>query len=420
MSRSHVRVFLSIALAALTLAAWTGVLMRFGMIYGMPAWAQNFGAVRHAHSHLMYFGWVTLALMALIWAELPALTGRPLPRGVTIQMSLTAVLALLSFPAFWSNGYGLTAIGSARLPLGSMAATLNGLTWFLFIALYVRATRGLRERPLPIQLWDWALALMGLASLGALGLVGMVMANVREPLLQQIFLHQFLDLFAVGWFNLALLGLFWANLPDSKQARPPAFSLALLLIPTFLLGVSPSLLPSALFWTAALANAGAALALGVHGLHLWRRRRELAALTGLALSGLASVLVIAFLLLWPGLWEHFAGGQMRVFYLHLFLLVWVSTALIGQVRRWVAPASIRFERWINGLWSAGALVMVGGLLGLGLAPHLGTPMLWWLHVAAWGSLTVASAGTLLWMESMSAFARTTTLSSATSLQSPYS
>ncbi|MCS6826625.1 MAG: hypothetical protein NZ553_08445, partial [Caldilinea sp.] len=64
MSRSHVRVFLSLALAALTLAAWTGVLMRFGMIYGMPAWAQNFGAVRHAHSHLMYFGWVTLALMA--------------------------------------------------------------------------------------------------------------------------------------------------------------------------------------------------------------------------------------------------------------------------------------------------------------------------------------------------------------------
>ncbi len=187
MSRSHVRIFLSIALAALTLAAWTGVLMRFGMIYGMPAWAQNFGAVRHAHSHLMYFGWVTLALMALIWAELPALTGRPLPRGVTGQMTVTAVLALLSFPAFWSNGYGLTAIGNARLPLGSMAATLNGLTWFLFIALYVRATRGLRERPLPIQLWDWALALMGLASVGALGLVGMVMANVREPLLQQIF-----------------------------------------------------------------------------------------------------------------------------------------------------------------------------------------------------------------------------------------
>lgn len=249
----------------------------------------------------MYFGWVTLALMALIWAELPALTGRPLPRGVSAQMTLTAVLALLSFPAFWSNGYGLTSIGSVRLPLGSMAATLNGLTWFLFIGLYVLATRGVRARPIPVQLWDWALVLMGLASVGALGLVGMVAAQVREPLLQQIFLHLFLDLFAVGWFNLALLGVLWANLSGSEPSRLPICSLALLLIPTFLLGVSPSLLPAGLFWIAALANAGAALLLGVHGVHCWRRRRELNAMTKVALGGLAAEVLIAFLLLWPGL-----------------------------------------------------------------------------------------------------------------------
>jgi len=420
MARSQLRIFLSIATGALALAAWTGVLMRFGMIYGMPEWAQNFGAVRHAHSHLMYFGWVTLALMALIWAELPALTGRPLPRGVPAQMTLTAVLALLSFPAFWSNGYGLTAIGSVRLPLGSMAATFNGLTWFLFIGLYVRATRGLRARPLPVQLWDWALALMGLASVGALGLVGMVAAQVREPLLQQIFLHLFLDLFAVGWFNLALLGVLWANLSGSEPSRLPIFSLALLLIPTFLLGVSPSLLPSGLFWIAALANAGAALLLGVHGVHFWRRRRELNAMTKFALGGLAAVVLIAFLLLWPGLWELFAGGQMRVFYLHLFLLVWVSTALIGQVQRGVALTAAPGKRWIDWLWSVGALGMMGGLFGLGLAPYWGMPMVWWLHVAAWGSLAVAVAGTLLWVASMMAAARTPSLSVATSLRSPYS
>lgn len=36
MVRSQLRIFLSVAMGALTLAAWTGVLMRFGMIYGMP------------------------------------------------------------------------------------------------------------------------------------------------------------------------------------------------------------------------------------------------------------------------------------------------------------------------------------------------------------------------------------------------
>ena len=210
-----VRRFLLLATAALVLAVWTGVLMRFGMIYGFPAWAQNFGAIRHAHSHLMYFGWVTLALMALIWDALPRLTGRALPRGVGVQMALTAGMAFLSFPAFWANGYGLTTIGTARLPLGSMMATYNGLTWFLFLALYIRATRGLAVRPLAMQLWDWALALLMLASLGAVGLVTLVMARIDQPLLQQLFLHQFLDLFAVGWFTLALLGVIWAQVGAS-------------------------------------------------------------------------------------------------------------------------------------------------------------------------------------------------------------
>ena len=394
MSSRQTQWFLVTAVAALVIAAWTGVLMRFGMVYGFPSWAQNFGAMRHAHSHLMYFGWVTLALMALIWAELPRLTGRPLPRGVAAQMTLTAVMALLSFPAFWLNGYGLTTVGAARLPLGSISATLNGLTWFVFMALYVHATRGLAVRPHAVQLWDWALVLLALASTGAIGLVGMVVTDASEPLLQQIFLHLFLDLFAVGWFALALLGVVWTRL-DAQQLRLPVFSLALLLTPPFLLGVSPGLLSAPLFWVAAIANAGAALLLGAHGVQLWRRRSKLPALTWLALAGLASVIVVALLLLWPGVWERFASGQMRVFYLHVFLLVWVSTALVGQVQARLAPESTLIRRWVNPLWVGGVLVMVVGLLGLGLAPSLGTPMLWWLHVSAWGSLAVAVAATLL-------------------------
>ncbi|MEZ4710446.1 MAG: hypothetical protein R3A44_24805 [Caldilineaceae bacterium] len=74
------RLYSTISLLSLALAAGTGVLLRFGLVMGMPAWASNYGAIRHAHSHLMYFGWVTLGLMALIWRGLPGLTGRPLPK----------------------------------------------------------------------------------------------------------------------------------------------------------------------------------------------------------------------------------------------------------------------------------------------------------------------------------------------------
>ncbi len=394
MSTIQTRRFLLVALAALVIAAWTGVLMRFGMIYGFPAWAQNFGAIRHAHSHLMYFGWVTLGLMALIWHRLPGLTGRSLPRGVRWQMAATALMALLSFPAFWANGYGLTQFGPARLPLGSMVAAWNGLTWFVFIGLYVRATRGMPARPVAVQLWDWALLLLLLASGGALGLMAMVFTRADNPFLQQFFLHQFLDLFAVGWFSLALLGVLWSMVEEPPR-RLPTFSLALLVTPTFLLGMSPGSLSPALFWAAALANAGAALLLAVHGVWLWRRRADFGPMLAPALAGLAGVVLVAGALLWPGLWEENAGGQMRIFYLHNLLLLWVSTALLGAIEVAFPGLERGTLRWVNAVWVTGVTGMVVALFGLALAPRVGMSQLPWLHGAAWASLLVAVAATAI-------------------------
>jgi len=395
LSTIQTRRFLLVALAALVIAAWTGVLMRFGMVYGFPTWAQNFGAIRHAQSHLMYFGWVTLGLMALIWQRLPGLTGQSLPRGVRWQMAATALMALLSFPAIWANGYGLTQIGPARLSLGSMVAAWNGLTWFVFIGLYVRATRRLPARPVAVQLWDWALFLLLLASGGALGLMAMVFTRADNPFLQQFFLHQFLDLFAVGWFSLALLGVLWSMVEEPPR-RLPTFSLALLVTPTFLLGMSPGSLSPALFWIATLANAGAALLLAVHGVQLWRRRADLGPMLVPALAGLAGVVLVAGALLWPGVWEENAGGQMRIFYLHNVLLLWVSTALLGAVEVAFPGVERRTLRWANAVWVIGVAAMVVALFGLALAPRVGMSQLPWLHAAAWASLLVAVAATAVW------------------------
>ncbi|MFZ1772310.1 MAG: hypothetical protein WAU00_24070, partial [Caldilinea sp.] len=224
-----------------------------------------------------------------------------------------------------------------------------------------------------------------------------VFTRAEHPFLQQLFLHQFLDLFAVGWFGLALLGLLWSHVDatgSTPQGWRPTFSLALLLAPTFLLGMSPAVLPASLFWVAAVANAGAALLLGVHGVQLWRHRRKFPQLLWLAGAGLASVIAVAAFLLWPGVWQQSAGGQLRIFYLHVFLLMWVSTALLGLLEARLLSASA-LVRWLNALWVGGVLVMVGGLLGLGVAPMLGWPQLLWLNVSAWGSLAVALSATLL-------------------------
>lgn len=389
----------SFAFFALAVAVCTGMLLRFGLVLGMPTWAQNYTAIRHAHSHLMYFGWVTVGLMALIWHFLPTLTGRPLPRGVGLQMVASALLALLSFPAFWVNGYGVTQIGSAELPLGSMAAGLNGLVWLLFAALYGRATWGLAERPLPVQLWDWAVVLLLFAFSGALGLVTSIALGSSSLLLQQLSLHLFLDLFGVGWFSLALLGVLWAFLGQAAQPAGwlPTQSLALLLAPTFMLGVSSALVTTDMFWVAALANLAAAMLLGRHLLALWRQRQALPLLVRFGLLILGVHLLTALAVAWPGVWQWSAGTQLRVFFLHNFLLGWVSSTLVGVLLQRGRSHALPGEQIMTFVWISAVATMLVALLGVGFLQFTPVPAVTWLWLAAWSSIPLAAVAVWVWV-----------------------
>ncbi len=77
----HLQRWLWAALGCFILAGSTGALFRFGMALGGLPFGLDFGNVRDGHSHLMYFGWVTPALMALIATHLSAATGRGLRRS---------------------------------------------------------------------------------------------------------------------------------------------------------------------------------------------------------------------------------------------------------------------------------------------------------------------------------------------------
>ena len=392
MSSTAVRFYAFVALFCLALAASTGVLLRFGIIYGMPVWAQDYTAVRHAHSHLMYFGWGTLGIMTLIWSMLPELTGRRLPHGVHVQMALICILSLLSFPAFWQNGYGKTVVGSLELPLGSMAAAINGLPWFLFMILYARATWRVPDRPLSLQLWDWACLLLLLASMGATAVGMQVALGVESAVLRDAALHLFLDVFAVGWFTLATLGLLWARL-RSRAGAPgwlPTQSMAILLGVTFVLGMSPAVTPPSVFWIAAIANAAAALLLARHVHALWLRRQHLPALVWFALAALGIDILIAFVILIPGLWRWSAGTQLRVFFLHTLLLGWMSSALLGlmldALLAWPRPVL----RWLGWVWMVGVGSMLVALLGLGISQFLVVTPVTWLKLAAVSSIAPAA------------------------------
>ena len=372
------RPYLLIALFALVIAASTGSLLRFGL------------------------GWATLALMALIWHFLSGYTRRALPRSVHWQLGITAVLALLSFPAFWVNGYGLTQIGSASLPLGAMIATLNGLTWFHFAWLYWRESRGLARRPLPVQLWDWAILLLLLSSGGALGLVGLVVTGVQSLFLQQTFLHLFLDLFAVGWFTVALLGLLWAWLGQRIELprRLPILPLALAIAPTFFLGISPALVSPLLFWVAALANGLAGLLIFWHVGALLRHWAHLSWLVRFGVGMLAVHGLMALVVLWPGVWVWSGGTQLRVYFLHNLLLGWMSSGLLALILDQLGLGKNQWVRWLGWVWIAGVGLMLLTLLGLGMLQFVPISALVLLRAAAWSSLVPVGVAGIVWLLSL--------------------
>jgi hypothetical protein len=200
-------------------------------------------------------------------------------------------------------------------------------------------------------------------------------------------------------------------------------SLALLLAPTFVLGISPALLPTNLFWMAAAVNVCAAALLLVHLWHYLRSGppdlRRLPGLHILAFGSLGVILAIAVLLLLPGVWSTNASGPMRIFYLHDLLLGWVSTLLLLLIDARFALVPWRRLYLVSyGLWELGVVVMLAALLGLGLVAYIPLSALLLLQIAAWASIAPAAAALLLLLGAAAAGGTRSAALSAAPLANP--
>jgi hypothetical protein len=388
------RKYAFLSLLILVLAGSTGSFLRFGLAYGMPPGWGAFHNIIHAHSHTM-FGWTVLALMTLIWRRLPAYTGRPLPKSVSWQMAATFTFSLLQLFAFWPNGYGVTRIGSAELPLGAISAGLAGFTWFWFMGLYWRAVRGISSTPTPVRLWNWAVILLFISSLGAMAEPGLMMMQIDSDFVKQLFLHLFLDIFTTGWLLLAIFGAIAAHLEDGKSLAglPSARMLAIFIIPTCLLGMPPDQLSTGLFWIASLANLAVAGMVAIYLYRFFLRRRDLPLLTRFGLLGLLVQIGAAALMVAPGVWA-WGAGALRIFYLHDMLLLWSSSALLGLLMAEFGHGKSAWQTWTEWLWMGGVGAMWLALLLGGFVQWLPVSGLTLLAVAAWASVIIVSAAIL--------------------------
>ena len=316
-------------------AGSTGVLYRAGLLFGLPG-GLDFGNVRHAHSHLMYFGWVTPAIMAMLAQRLPA------SRRMRQVIHALLVLAGLAYVPFLLYGYGLAAIGALRLPLSVILATANMIGWYVFVVLYVRKRPALGARPAR-WFWDAALAFLVVASLGAWGL-GLVQAlRPDNPVWFAATLHLFLDLFADGWLVLAVLGFAVdAYAPvDTRSKLRWSWGLLVTGLPAmFLLSIPMDLVSSAVRLVGsvgALASAAglvlflAALGRSARRAPMWQLPLALLALKALVHVGLAM----------PATAQWGLDAGLRIPYLHVVLLGVVTLGLLAAARDTWGPSAVR-------------------------------------------------------------------------------
>lgn len=338
------------SLLAFVIAAATGLFFRIGMIDGFSAGFEP-AHIRHAHSHLMLMGWVTpaaMALMAALWHKLgPTNTHRlctPAGPKTRLTIWLSWLFAMLCFQPFLAHGYQSYDIGFATMPLAPILSGFAMIAWYGFAAAYAHATWK-RPRTAALRAFDIAIIFLVISSLGAWGEAALIAARVTDPFWLTLMIHIFVDLFGEGWLVFATLGLIYTR---NDQPLTPLLrtSNALMLsgLTTLYFLALPAHLTRPPFQY--LASAGALL----YGLGLLGHLRTLWPLTkthknlqpALGLLAIKAAAMIAAGIPFIARWAQSSG--LRLLYLHIIFLGFVSITLIALARETFGPHAFRFPR----------------------------------------------------------------------------
>ena len=176
----------------------------------LPEWL-HLGNIRHAHSHLMLFNWITPPILIWMAAEVIRTEDKQSIRKIKQCIYLMMILGFLSWPFFLFFGYRPVPIGSANLPVAAMLSGLVMITWYWFGILYYKARQSMKSASLTVVLFDGALAALVVSSLGAWGVSVYQFSSLESPLISKALTSFFLGVFTEGWVMLGVLGILWSG-----------------------------------------------------------------------------------------------------------------------------------------------------------------------------------------------------------------
>ncbi|MFP8489123.1 hypothetical protein ACKGJO_08460 [Gracilimonas sp. Q87] len=312
------------AIFSFILAGFTGFIYRLGFVTSLP-FDLNLENVRHAHSHLMFFGWASLLPLYLIKVKL--VPGYHAALGVKFMKGAlwgVLVFGILSYPFFLIWGYRSVPVNGSFLPLSTILSGLVMVGWYVFMIGYIM-TRFRKKDHTPNVWLEGALVMLLISSLGAWGVGAVEMFNFGGPLLGKALTHFFLATFVEGWVVLVLLGLISESLgmKENDYVISPNILVGLIACGaplTFPYGISESMLDLNLSVTARIGGV-----LIVEGVLLFlysiiKRKESISKIWiwPLLLLGLKSLMQIIAAVMPADLWLSEHG--IRILYLHVLLL----------------------------------------------------------------------------------------------------
>lgn len=322
------------SMACFVLAGLTGFLYRLGMMGWVPG-PLSLGNIRHAHSHLMFFGWAVPLPLYIIMQQVSGYAKGRMREEAWMKYSIVWILffGLMAYPFFLFYGYRPVAMGSASLPLSVIFSGFVMIGWYGFMVGYWKHRDILKDDE-RLPWFDGALILLAICSLGAWGVAVIQELIPQSHLLMKSMTHFFLAAFTEGWVVLVLCAILISvfEIKHKNWWFPPKFALGAIAIGaplTFPYGISESLLTPMLLGTArfggGLAAVGLLLVMAVifrsgnwkHPIWIWPM--TLLTLKGVMQLG-ASVVPSSFWLSDPGL---------RVLYLHILLLGGLTLVAFG-------------------------------------------------------------------------------------------
>jgi len=383
-----------LSLFSFLVAAFTGFLYRYGLFYPLPG-DLGFANIRHAHSHLMFFNWITPPLLSWMVAALGDGENEKTPAGFKPCLYTMIGLGFLSYPLFLLFGYHAVPVASLRLPLAAIISGLVMITWYWFAVLWYVNRRQSSNRP-ALVFFDAALVTLLISSLGAWGVSVFQFTDIDNPLFATSMTHFFLGVFTEGWVTLGVLGLIWdrAEVPASELRsgwlwNPILFGSML---------VFPFSLNRALLTPSMLIAAYAGLILIsislILNLRLMYRHNIfhtfLLKTTGLLLTIKAAALIIAVMPvdIWPG------EQGVRILYLHIHLLGIASLTLIDRFH----PLQDRLAKIVFSLCVLSVLLTLAMISGYWPAWLMPPGVYTWVTVAA---LLPLLPGIWLWFRTFS-------------------